>query len=389
MFPLLENEQLLGDTSNTGNFDVLFIIVPGLFGNELYYRNEKKNTEIKVYPPSYNQFLRHKMNVAFKNSSWDDNVEKYILNPKIKLYPGKVIKSYMGKNIYKLLYTSIKNDLDKSGIIRTDICEFTYDWRKPLDTIAAELCEFIKFKCLMIKYKMSDVILIGHSYGGYIMRMVMELTEYAFFEGVDRIKKCVFASCPFFGKHNLFEMYKCGHDLKTRFYSNSNTAVYENTIVNEDKIQELEFKIIRYFNDNCFFSEKQLLQMFTTFKHSLLLLLRLNEVSSLNVTSVCNTLEIDVNYYMYIMKVLEQMSTLKNKRSTIEYICIYNTVQEKRIDQIGLRDGYILYNVHDLNKMNNCSNFVQIRENNNALTHVDIFNSPFVLKHLIGKFHLK
>ncbi|XP_043478902.1 uncharacterized protein LOC122509149 [Leptopilina heterotoma] len=132
----LSKFKLFRRAPDDGKCEILFILVPGLFGNELYReKNTKANKLIRVYPPPYSLVLRHKLNsltgrIHGSQSQWEQVIEQHLLNPKNKLFPGKSIKSYFGHYIYQPLYDLILGDIGKHR--RVHLMEFTYDWRKPL-----------------------------------------------------------------------------------------------------------------------------------------------------------------------------------------------------------------------------------------------------------------
>nr|QKN22504.1 putative lecithine cholesterol acyltransferase [Drosophila-associated filamentous virus] len=389
IYPKLENGHVVDDKR------YLIIIIPGIFGNELYRLD--KDRKVIVYPPSYIQFVKGKISNLFNSTPGASTFEKYILDPKSKLYPGKIIKSYMGKNVYESLFTL----MHKCGVYSNlnSVVEFTYDWRQPLHIIASQLIEFIELQMLKIVNKNNEIILFGHSYGGYILRIILE-THYSFFKDIEKISKCVFFSTPFFGQHNLYKMYENLHAIEeenSTIYGgggggdagynaggNGTCKIYTNTTYNVEYVQQKRDEIIKNFVANSFFTPTQLFQLFSKFKHSILPLIRLGDLNVANILTTCKVLGIDINYYNELYKIISNMATLENKRSNIEYICIYNTYNQtlNNAHRKYLTDGLILYNSRDLDIMAKCINFKQIRECDNNLSHSEIFNSRFVLQNL-------
>lgn len=380
--------KLLRHVPDDGKCEILFILVPGLFGNELYCETRpKENKQMRVYPPPYSIVLCHKMNSLIRRvrgtqSQWEQMMDQMI-NPKTKLVPGKSIKSYFGHYIYKPLYDLILCDIGKHR--RVDLLEFTYDWRKPLIQVCYELRNYLQTKCALIEYKQSEIVLIGHSLGGYVIRLLVESSHFSGFNGIERITKCIYASTPLFGQQRLFQLFEKIHELQNTNYTSPilslEEKIFSNTVIDEIRVQQLREQLYDMLRENEFFDKPQLIDFLCNFKQSLALLIRHDEMKSVSLEWLCNVLEIDINYAYFIFRTTESLATLERKRDSILYICCYN-IHVDEIRKRYINDNSPFYTVDEMEQMNKCRNFIQIRDMSTRLDHAKIFCSPYVLKHL-------
>lgn len=151
-----------------------YIIVPGLGGSRIYCGCNGKRSLLKLYP-SLRSFGKH----------FFDRSCASIVKP---------LKSVFGVSIYRQL----ENRLGKNKCIF-----FPYDWRwnTPLEA-AKNLYQFIK------KMERRSVTLIGHSNGGFIIRILLEYLSFPRNE-IDKIFIC---GTPFFGSMNEC-LYKTEYNL--------------------------------------------------------------------------------------------------------------------------------------------------------------------------------
>lgn len=358
-----------------GKCEILFILVPGLFGNELYReRISTSNKLIRVYPPTFSIVLRHKINslisrINGSQSQWEQIIAHQLVNPKNKLVPGKTIKSYFGHYIYRPLYDLILDEIGKHR--RVKLLEFTYDWRKPIIQICYELRHFLQTKCILVEYKQAKIVLIGHSLGGYIIRLLVESSDFSNFSGIERITKCIYASTPLFGQQRLLQLFEKIYELQKTNYISTREKGFSDTLIDEMRVQQLRQQIYDMLRENEFFDKAQLINFLFNFKQSLALLIRHEEMKNVSLELLCNIMEIDINYAYFIYRTTASLSTLNNKPDSILYVCCYN-----------MNDNSLLYTVDEMEQMNNCRNFIQIRDTCSQLDHAKIFCSSYVLQHL-------
>lgn len=175
----------------------MYVILPGLFGSKIYCSCDE-NKPRKLYP---------KMFGSLENHFFDTNCRT----------TTKPLKSYFGVSVYRKL----EERLHKSGHV---VKYFSYDWRKtPLDI--AKLCA--EFLTRLTdnhhdeeKQNIDVITLIGHSNGGYVLRILFEYLNYP----RNEFRHIIIFGTPLFGNLNFnlynkeFQLYKklCKHINKIK-----------------------------------------------------------------------------------------------------------------------------------------------------------------------------
>lgn len=126
----------------------LCVLIPGFAGSKLYCNCNDRRRKLKLYPTKYALFK----NAIHPHFYECDNVET------------KILSKYMYKSIYAKMQSELSTPLNDFKI-------FSYDWRKSPLTLAKELKKFIQEQDL-VPY--NSIILIGHSLGGLIIRILLE-----------------------------------------------------------------------------------------------------------------------------------------------------------------------------------------------------------------------
>ncbi|AQQ79980.1 putative lecithin:cholesterol acyltransferase [Leptopilina boulardi filamentous virus] len=342
----------------------IIIFIGGMYSTELVAINKEKEKTI-VYPPNYINFLKYKYT---KSKLWNNTVKDYLMpEAKKKIVSGSLIEDYFGYSIYKNFLNSLRQDNNLK------VLTYSYDWRQNIITIAENFQQYLISLSLLLENKNNEIILIGHSLGGYIIRVLLE-TKLSFFSSILNIKKCFFCGCPFFGQHGLLDIYKKMYIYELETY---------NINCSKKKITHLYNNILSLIGTQyktTFFSLDMMFQFLLKFKHSLMLLIPYDELLSLNNIELSNIFQVDKNYSNYILDLSKKLAYI-NKRDDILYICVYNLKNvESSFNENNafLNDGKIFYTNADVMKMNNCNNFIQIRDKS-KYNHALMLNSDFII----------
>lgn len=182
----------------------------------------------------------------------DGNFQRLLIDDSLK--PGKVICSIYGKSIYSNFISSLHSKIPKAKIKL-----IPYDWRKDL------LHSAYSIKNSMTKYlaKYSfplEIFIIGHSLGGLLVRIMLEIYDEA--EFYKHVKCVFFVGAPLFGLHNF-----------KNAFDESLLPLMLNTVVVNSKYS--------------FFSKEQLLALCKQFRNNFVLLLPYNFFSAtlINISS--------------------------------------------------------------------------------------------------------
>nr|WIE95357.1 hypothetical protein [Microctonus hyperodae filamentous virus] len=333
------------------SLDALVIIIPGLLGNELW----DSKTHKRLYPPSIVNYLFR----SYTGHDYNDEIFRQILSGH-NVVAGKILKRYMGQAIYADIYKM----LSKCAAIRQyDIVEFTY-WMKPASIMIRELHDFIMSKICLLRYTNVPLIFIAHSFGGVLLKYLLQMEWNAPY--TMQISKCFFVASPIFGQPTLFELFK--NFSATTTSSSSSILRKWSCLKNE------------------FFSRTQMLQLFQRYKHSLMLMLRYDDIQAYPLPALCEILEIDVNYAEYLLDCLGKNTGFYRKNDHIQYICVYNLKTTPLYDTTGklqhLHDGTIMYTAWDLHVMRNTINLTQVRDRSDSCLHALVFTNRFILNNI-------
>lgn len=166
--------------------DKVCIIIPGIGGSKIYCNCSNNKRPIKLYPKLVG------------------NLNKHFYNPNCKSIT-KPLKSLLGISVYSNLENRIKN--------HHKIEYYSYDWRKTPLSIAKELYIYLE-NC---KRSSTETInIIGHSNGGYIIRILIEYLNYP----RDCLNYVFICGTPFYGSvdktlyNSEMKIYRKLHDNK-------------------------------------------------------------------------------------------------------------------------------------------------------------------------------
>lgn len=163
------------------------LIIPGIGGSKIYCGcSDKKNKPQKMYPKMFgdleNHFFETNCNVI-----------------------TKPIKTLYGVSVYRNLERRIENN---------KVEYYSYDWRKNPLTIAQELKLYLQQRQDKDPSKKEIINLIGHSNGGYIIRILLEYLLYP----REKINYIFICGTPFYGSndkslyYNEIKTYRKLHD---------------------------------------------------------------------------------------------------------------------------------------------------------------------------------
>lgn len=363
------------------NDDSIIFFVPGLFGSSLRVDSRKGNDSapnpIQIYPPSL-------VDLLFRRKAYKKRFDEYLLGAQAAatnagdtatrqchVFSDGILKSYYGKSIYRDAIHMLER--------HANVLEFTYDWTKSSFDLANELHLFIDTFVASPRYSRHRIILFGHSFGGHLIRLLVEGANFERASYATRITDCVFCGTPLFGQTNLF--YTLAQVC---------SAVTNDTI--NDNVRSL-------FTTNTFISVDQQIALLYKYRANLLSMLRLDELVCVSETitkhrnQTSPTGVVDLATLAAIIRVSSEhftrvydsvilpMSTLVNKRQHIKYICGYNLYYEAS-NSFAFRtfssDGIVSLCADDIGKLNDGYNIVQIRECL-PISHALLLNSARLL----------
>lgn len=257
----------------------MYLIIPGLGGSKIYCNCNSEQEPVKLYPKLFGSLDEHFFDAACKTST-------------------KPLRSYFGISVYRTL----EKRLGRAGF---DVQYFSYDWRKSPLEAAQRLSQYLTNLTHVNDLQQpigkdnddATITLIGHSNGGYILRILFEYLNYP----RDAFRHIIIFGTPFFGQPELatynkeFQLYKkmCSVD------------------------QHIKTKSI-------LFSEQDMNAIFKHFKTTLAFFLPTTVFLDESVESVSakiHTNLVDVYIVSQIHKQLSQMRTQK-------YIFVFNVSQK-------------------------------------------------------------
>lgn len=132
-------------------------------------------------------------------------------------------------------YQGVINSFKNAGYVEgTDLFVFAYDWRKPLDSLADDLKDFIASKSITTK-----INFVGHSMGGLVAR------SYAQKYGQDKVNKILTAGSPHMGLLDMYGLWEGATIWHKSWWQNAlleiTTEVHKNA--GETKVDSLRRNI--------------------------------------------------------------------------------------------------------------------------------------------------
>lgn len=342
----------------------LVIFTHGLYGSKLILK--KKHT---IYPPSKLKFLLGCLGLCSKKKYYS-RMDKYLFDPDSGLESNKILTSYLGKSIYKNFFKSL------NSIPNLKLVTFAYDWRKSTIVLAEEFANYISILLLRRQYENHKIILIGHSMGGHLIRLILETSLFPSHEFIkSKVRLAIFCAVPFFGHRNLYNVLRL---LKLEY--NNDTSVSKKTL--------------RYFDDTLIIDDEHQMKLLKTFKINILSLLKLEElpVNSMSLDNIAASMGIEAEYFKFIFnKCILPLDNTLYKPANIKYMCIYNLYYFEKNLKINLpqrygNDGCVTTTVEDIEKMNKTFNIVQFRLFD-KLKHSEILNDDKI--QMIIKLHIQ
>ncbi len=153
------------------------VFLPGIMGSEL--RRDSDNE--RVWPPSLTDII-------FKNADVDA-----LLEP--GLHATRPIVAFAG---FYGIYRSILNDIKAIGYTENGsekrFISYPYDWRQPNQHTARKLAEH-----LSQQDSFEEIILLGHSMGGLVLRYMLESGEFEQEPWFDKISQLITLGTPHLG----------------------------------------------------------------------------------------------------------------------------------------------------------------------------------------------
>ncbi|WKA13598.1 MAG: putative lecithin:cholesterol acyltransferase lcat [Cotesia congregata filamentous virus 2] len=344
-----------GDDGKRG---ILYFFVPGLMGSqlELISKNNKKKI---IYPTPVVTLLNP--------SKRKDFFKKYMLNTELPIYGTKILESFMGYDIYGNFIKKLKKKAKSIGK-NSKVILFPYDWRKNINFNVSELHECIGHWSSRILFRDCDIVLIGHSLGGVLLRILIETYDLAKKSlYYSRVSKVVLCATPLFGQRNYFHM----------FYN----IVHANNPHDKDRNS-------LYFRSNVLLNNQEQLELFSNFWHSLFILCRKENLLDFRLTLYNNPQKYNVRCLSIEndSKIIESLAQI-NKPSTIKYIIVYNTKFE--INQVDLflprifgSDGILSYINSDIVKISNVYNATEIRDYT-SVSHSRLLSDKHIVKKIM------
>lgn len=334
---------------------VIIIFVPGIFGSRL------KTMENKIlYPPSLKHHILYKMGVYKKNYTNVD-FKEILLNP-FEYINVDTLESYGTKSVYKFFFTKINNEIIKKNNANKFIV-FNYDWRMDLLVVVERLRNQITFIQQSKKYSNHKMILIGHSLGGLLCRLVLEYCN------TTATTACFFCATPFFGNDYYLNILLT-ISTQINIYRNTQNKTIDETFWTNII---LLFKQYRFIMNDTFFTPDQMLQLLWTFRKNFILCCKYIYLNAIGTEALSKLLDIDIDYLNRIMSISRQLAIVETKNTY--YYLVYNAQFENTLNK---GDGIIEYSSDELIKLTHCQRMIQIRDNDARTKHAFFFNSLFV-----------
>lgn len=297
------------------------IVIPGLGGSKIYcdckdgsnfYVNlnsqfssqhlEDTNTShgVRLYPSKFLKFT---------------NMDKHFFS--CRKTKTKPLLSHFYVSVYKRLVERLKGD-------QTKVKVFSYDWRlSPLDNChkLKTYLEQILLEVAVAKMKlcvgaandvdddddgdrkMPSLVLVGHSLGGLMIRILIEYLKFPY----DNFVKIYICGTPLIGSHNVYD-YNCKQNIM-RILSSE-----DNRVVKDDIPRPL------------LISSGDVLRFIQTFPQTILFLMPTYEV--LNLKYLPNTYYSD----LYIIQAIHKVLGRFNFPGDMLYTLIFNISQKNKIN---------------------------------------------------------
>lgn len=270
----------------------MIILIPGLGGSKIYCCCEKYNP-IKLYPK---KIVFRSLNKHFFQCT---NVKT------------KILKSFFGISIYK----KILNDLNKNGIA---VKCFSYDWRQTPLFNALQLRNY-----LTEETNGEDLLLVGHSMGGILIRILIEHLKFN-----KNIKKTLICGTPLYGSMSYVD-YNMEYGLYVSVNSNSTSLL------------DTPFLFTENDKDNYFFnfmeSIKYLMPTFTIHGNCKKINFNSNIVNVHKDFSKFNFKDVEYNFYFNVSK---------NQKRKFTNVCNFKrqNPEQKLIHVKHIKDDIIYLN---------------------------------------------
>lgn len=324
----------------------LIFFVPGLYGTELWYKKQrgfgKKN--VRYYPPSCFDFV-------LRRKKYGKEIDRHVVHQQsaqehdlttgenVVYYAGKVLQSYGGHSIYADFLKKLR------AIPNSKVLTFGYDWRESLLLVVEELYNYVEVYAGSAEFQNCKILFVGHSLGGFIVRMLIERHPIFMDRYADRVATCAFCATPFFGQRHLF--YRLCR------------AEFNNSVDGDSTL----------FSEHIFFSPRQMRDMLHSYRGNLVPLLRYDELPKpieqhYGYISKCLKLPVEqISYYHRYY--IEPLKTI-NKPNHIKYIIVYNLKYDKPTSEEHVprdfgSDGVVTTRMVDQEQFNKLYNCIQIR----------------------------
>lgn len=357
----IDNDFDISTEIDNDSNGVLYFFVPGLMGSQLELSLKNDKSKI-IYPAPIMTLVNSKKRRDFFNN--------YMLNTELPIHGTKILKSFMGCDIYGNFIKKIKEKAKTRGNSKVILCP--YDWRKNVLFNVSELHECICHWSSRISFMNSKIVLIGHSLGGIMLRMIVETYEPSIKSSYhSRISKLVMCATPLFGQRNYFHMFQ---------------NIVHSHIYNSDNYKTIDDRNSLYFHSNLLLNSYEQLKLFNHFWHSLFILCRNENLLDFRQILYNNSNKYDVIHLSIEenSKIIEKLANI-NKPAALKYIIVYNTKFE--LNQVDLflpkifgSDGILSYVSTDITKISNIYNATEIRDYT-SVSHSRLLSD----KHIVAK----